>query len=151
MENISFRVAEIEISYRPAFKVAERPQITSSKQAYRILLGKWDDGRLELLEEFKVILLNRQGRVLGIVNISQGSFSEVMVDPKVIFAVALKACASALIMVHNHPSGELRPSETDIRMTRNLINGGNILNIEIHDHLIVSRYGYYSFADEGLI
>jgi len=97
MENLSFKLAKIEISYHPAFKLAELPQVTSAQEAYRILMERWDEGRLELLEEFKVILLNRRARGLGIVNISQGGLSG---DPKVIFAVALKACASGMILAH---------------------------------------------------
>ena len=151
MENLCFKVAEIEISYRPVFKMAELPQVTSSNQAYEVLMDRWDDGRLELLEEFKVILLNRRGRVLGVVNISQGGISGTVADPKVIFAVALKACASSVILAHNHPSGELSPSNADLALTKRLIAGGDILGIEVHDHLIVSRYGFYSFGDEGLM
>ena len=151
MENVSFRVAEIQISYRPAFKAAEQPQITSSDEAYQILLEHWDEGRLEFLDEFKVVLLNRRSRVLGVVNISQGGLSGTIADPKVIFAVALKACASSVILAHNHPSGELSPSEADLVLTKRLVAGGDILGITVHDHLIVSRCGFYSFGDEGLI
>ncbi|ARS40740.1 DNA repair protein [Sphingobacteriaceae bacterium GW460-11-11-14-LB5] len=151
MENLSFKVAEIEISYHPAFKLAELPQVTSAQEAYRVLMERWEEGRIELLEEFKVILLNRRGRVLGVVNISQGGLSGTLADPKVIFAVALKACASGVILAHNHPSGELSPSDADISLTRKLKSGGDILEINVHDHLIVSRYGFYSFLDEGMM
>jgi len=149
MENLSFKVAEIEISYRPAFKLAELPKVTSSGEAYKVLIERWDEGRMELLEEFKVILLNTKGRVLGVVNISQGGFSGTVADPRVIFAVALKACASSMILAHNHPSGELSPSDADLTLTKRLKSGGDILGIEVHDHLIVSRYGFYSFLEEG--
>ncbi|SFA41390.1 DNA repair protein RadC [Pedobacter suwonensis] len=149
MENLSFKVAEIEISYRPAFKLAELPKVTSSREAYKVLIERWDEGRMELLEEFKVILLNTKGRVLGVVNISQGGFSGTVADPRVIFAVALKACASSMILAHNHPSGELSPSDADLTLTKRLKSGGDILGIEVHDHLIVSRYGFYSFLEEG--
>ncbi|WP_431294138.1 JAB domain-containing protein [Pedobacter sp. P26] len=151
MENLSFKVAEIEISYHPAFKLAELPQVTSAQEAYGVLMERWDKGRLELLEEFKVILLNRRARVLGVVNISQGGLSGTLADPKVIFAVALKACASGMILAHNHPSGELSPSDADISLTRKLKSGGEILEISVNDHLIVSRYGFYSFLDEGMM
>lgn len=84
-------------------------------------------------------------------NISQGGLSGTLADPKVIFAVALKACASGMILAHNHPSGELSPSDADISLTRKLKSGGDILQINVHDHLIVSRYGFYSFLDEGMM
>lgn len=151
MENLSFRVAEIEISYRPAFKLAELPKVSSARDAYKVLMERWDKGRLEFLEEFKVILLNVKGRVLGIVDISKGGFSGTVADPKVIFAVALKCCASGIILTHNHPSGELSPSDADLVLTRRLVVGGDILDITVHDHLIVSQYGFYSFRDDGVI
>jgi len=151
MEKQVFKVSEIEISYRPAFKLSEKPKVTSSHMAYGILYQSWDQNRMELLEEFKVLLLNRQNRVLGVLNVAQGGFSEVMVDPKVIFSAALKACASGIILSHNHPSSELRPSEADIRLTRKMVDGGKLLGIEVHDHIILSAYGYYSFRDEGMM
>ncbi|TCD28613.1 DNA repair protein [Pedobacter psychrodurus] len=151
MENVNYQVAEIEISYRPKFKVAEQPKVTSSDMAFKILLRSWDAGRIELLEEFKVVLLSRQNRVLGVVDISRGGFSDVVTDPKVIFSIALKSCASSLIVSHNHPSGELRPSAADILLTSKLVSGGQILGITVHDHLIVSPYGYFSFKDEDMM
>lgn len=146
-----FKVSEIEISYRPAFKLSEKPKVTSSNMAYGILDQSWDGNKMELLEEFKVMLLNRQNRVLGVLNVAQGGFSEVMVDPKVVFAAALKACASGIILSHNHPGSELRPSEADKKLTRKMMEGGKLLGIEVHDHIILSAYGYYSFRDEGLM
>jgi len=146
-----FKVSEIEISYRPAFKLSEKPKVTSSHLAYQILEQSWDQNKLELLEEFKVILLNRQNRVLGVLNVAQGGLSEVMVDPKVIFSAALKACASGIVLGHNHPSSELRPSEADVKLTRKMVEGGELLGIKVHDHIIISAYGYYSFADEGMM
>jgi DNA repair protein RadC len=151
MENVNYQVAEIEISYRPKFKVAERPKITSSDGAFKILLSSWDAGRIELLEEFKVVMLSSQNRVLGVVDISRGGFSDVIADPKVIFSIALKSCASSLIVSHNHPSGELRPSASDIALTSKLVSGGQILGITVHDHLIVSPYGYFSFRDQEMM
>jgi DNA repair protein RadC len=151
MEKQVFKVSEIEISYRPAFKLSERPKVTSSNIAYSILDQSWDHNKMELLEEFKVLLLNRQNRVLGVLNVAQGGFSEVMIDPKVVFSAALKACASGIILSHNHPSSELSPSEADIRLTRKMLEGGKLLGIEVLDHLILSAYGYYSFRDEGMM
>ena len=72
-------------------------------------------------------------------------------DPKVIFAAAIKSAASSIILAHNHPSGNLRPSSADISLTRKIKAGGELLDIAVSDHLIISREGYYSFADEGLM
>lgn len=122
-----FKVSEIQISYRPAFKLSEKPKVTSSNVAYGILNESWDNSKMELLEEFKMMLLNRQNRVLGVLNVAQGGFSDVTVDPKVVFSAAMKACASGIIISHNHPSSELRPSEADIRLIRQMVNGGKLL------------------------
>ena len=77
--------------------------------------------------------------------------SGTVADPKLIFAAALKACASSIILAHNHPSGNLKPSQSDIDLTRKLKDGGKLLEIQMLDHIIVTTEGYYSFADEGLV
>ncbi|WP_231424694.1 RadC family protein [Pedobacter sp. Leaf250] len=151
MENSFYQLAEIEISYKPKFKSLERPQIDSANKAYQILINNWDLNKIELVEEFKIILLNRRNRVLGIVNISQGGMSGTIADPKIIFAVALKACASSIILSHSHPSGESSPSEADIRLTKKLAEAGKLLDLQIFDHIIVCSDGYYSFMDEGMM
>lgn len=151
MENSFYQLAEIEISYRPKFKSSERPQINSSELAYQIIINSWNQNKIELLEEFKIVLLNRRNRVLGVVNISQDGISGTIADVKVIFAIALKACASYIILFHNHPSGETDPSEEDLRLTKRLIEAGKLLDVNILDHLIVCKERYYSFKDEGLM
>jgi DNA repair protein RadC len=145
------KVAEVKITYRPKFKVSERPQISQSKDAYDILIQHWDKGKIALLEEFKILLLNRRNRVLGIVHISTGGYSGTVADTKVIFTAALKACASGIILCHNHPSGELDPSNEDLIMTRRLKEAGKLLDLNILDHLVISQYGYYSFGDDGIL
>jgi len=147
----SFKVAEVEISYKPDYKVSERPQISSSNEAYKILIQQWNMNRIELLEEFKILLLNRRNRVLGVVDISQGGLSVTVVDPKVIFVTALKSCATGIILCHNHPSGELDPSREDIAVTQKLKAGAELLDLKILDHLIVSRDSFYSFAEDGIL
>lgn len=150
-QNTLFNVAEIEISYKPNYKPSERPQISSSEQAYKVLIQHWDLGRIEFLEEFKIILLNRRNRVLGVVNISSGGVSGTIADPKVIFATALKTGSSGIILAHNHPSSEVDPSSEDLNLTKKLSAGAKILDLKIMDHLIISRERFYSFADEGLL
>ena len=151
MENTFYQLAEIEIRYRPKFKANERPQIDSASKAYEILLGNWNQDKIALIEEFKIILLNRRNRVLGMVNISQGGMAGTIADPKIIFAVALKACASGIILSHSHPSGESSPSESDISLTRKLVEVGNLLDIRVLDHIIVCEDRYFSFLDEGML
>lgn len=116
-----------------------------------MLIQQWSKDRIEYLEEFKIILVNRRNRVLGIVDISQGGIRGTLVDPKVVFAIALKAGASGIIFAHNHPSGELEPGVEDIEVTKKLKEGAKILDMEILDHLIISKNGYYSFQENGIL
>ncbi|KQS36833.1 JAB domain-containing protein [Pedobacter sp. Leaf194] len=151
MENALYQLAEIEISYKPKFKASQRPEIDCSLRAYHVLLSNWNLDRIELLEEFKILLLNRRNEVLGMVNISQGGISGTVADAKIIFAIALKACASGIILSHNHPSGESDASEADIALTRRLVEVGKLLEIKLLDHIIVCPDTYLSFKDEGIM
>ncbi len=144
-----FQVAEINVTYRPKFKASERPKVGSSKDLYSILFNNWDLNKIELQEQFKIVLLNRANKVLGIYEISTGGMSGTVADPKLIFATALKACASSIILSHNHPSGNLKPSSADLQLTQKIVKGGEMLDIAVLDHIILTSEGYYSFADEG--
>lgn len=146
-----FEVAEIQLTYKTKVKPSQRPKITSSKEAYGILLDNWDEGKLEFVEQFKILLLNRANRVLGIYEVSTGGVSGTVADPKLVFAAAINANASAMILAHNHPSGQLKPSQADIQLTKKLTEGGRLLEIPVLDHIIVTSEGYYSFADEGVL
>lgn len=151
MENNLLQVAEVEVSYRPKFKASERPKVSSSLEVYKLFINQWNRDKIELLEEFKIMLLNRNNRVLGIANISSGGVSGTFVDPKIVFSIALKGNASSIVLAHNHPSGNLKTSEADVRLTKNLVQAGLLLEIPIFDHLIITNYGYYSFADDGMM
>ena len=144
-----FKVAEVQFSYRPHFRAQDRPQINSSEMAYKVLLQNWDLDLINFIEQAKLVLLNRNNRVLGIVNLSTGGGCSTVMDCKVVFAIALKATASSIILCHNHPSGNLRPSGEDIKMTETIKQAGKILGIDVHDHLIISETGYFSMAEEG--
>ncbi len=146
-----FKVAEIQLSYKPKLKPSQRPKIAASSDAYNILKESWDEMKMGFLEEFKIILVNRANKVLGICPISLGGVSGTVADPKLIFAAALKASASGIILAHNHPSGNLKPSQQDINLTKKLVDGGSLLDISVLDHIILNEEGYYSFGDEGLI
>jgi DNA repair protein RadC len=147
----SFTVAEVQLVYKSKCDITLRPRINRSSDCYDILLSTWNQDTIELCEEFKILLLNRANKVLAISTLSQGGTAGTVVDPKLLFTTALKMKASSLILAHNHPSGELRPSEQDIKITRNLIECGKILDLIILDHLIISSNSYYSFGDEGLM
>jgi DNA repair protein RadC len=145
------KVSEVEVSYRPKFKASERPKVNTSEEVYRLFINQWNLDKIQLQEEFKVMLLNRNHRVLGIADISVGGVSGTMADPKIIFSIALKANASYLVLAHNHPSGNLRTSDADIRLTKKLVQAGLLLELPIYDHLIITNDGYYSFADDGVM
>ena len=146
-----YNVNEVEISYRNMIPYPDRIQITRSATAHEILRSAWDENKLELLEQFKILLLDRKNNCLAISSIATGGIAACVVDPKVIFMTALKANASGIILAHNHPSGSLDASEQDKALTAKLVKGGKLLDIAIHDHLIVTAQSYMSFADRGLL
>ncbi|MFB5946397.1 JAB domain-containing protein [Albibacterium profundi] len=145
------QVSEINLTYQPKFKASERPQISSSKDAFDVLYNNWDLGKIQMLEQFKIILLNRANKVIGIFQVSSGGIAGTVADPKLIFAVALKACASSIVLSHNHPSGNLKPSPQDVELTKKIVTAGNYLDIRVLDHVIVTKDSYFSFADEGMM
>lgn len=151
IQNSLFMVSEIKISYQPKFNASERPKVSQSKDAYNILFNNWDQGRIELNEQFFILLLNRANRVIGMTEISSGGFSGTLVDPKLIFGIALKSCASGIILSHNHPSSNMKPSQSDIILTRRLVEVGKLLDLSVLDHIILTKRGYFSFGDEGLL
>lgn len=146
-----FQVSEINVTYKPKFKASERPAIGSSRDCYDILLQNWDMNKIDLLEQFKILLLNRANRVLGIYEVSSGGMAGTVADPKLIFSSALKGCANSIILSHNHPSGNLKPSQADISLTQKLRTAGSFLDIDVLDHIILTSEGYISFVEEGLM
>jgi len=152
MENLNYlKVSEIELTYKSKVKATERPKITSSNEAYQIAMQIWNPNTIELFEEFKILLLNNSNRVLGCYSVSSGGITGTVVDIRLIFSAALKANASAIIMIHNHPSGSLIASEADKSITAKVKSAGRFLDIQIFDHLIITSESYYSFADSGTI
>jgi len=156
MENVMTQrawqnVVEVELIYKSKVKASERPKITSSKDAAELLMGLWNENKIDFVEQFKVLLLNRANRVLGIVDISSGGVTGTVADPKLIFVAALTANAVGIIISHNHPGSNLKPSRADEELTQKIKNAGKFLDISLLDHVIVTSEGYYSFADEGLL
>ena len=147
---IIHQVTEISVTYHNRVKSSERFKISRSSDAYELLLTNWDD-TIELYESFKIIMLNKANKVLGISIISNGGVSGTVVDPKRVFQTALKANACGLILCHNHPSGTTTPSEADIKITNKIKQAGIFLEISVLDHLIVTPESFYSFADEGTL
>lgn len=142
-------VSEIKVSY--SNKNPLKVKITNSRIIYDLVINQWNSGTIEYQEEVKIVLLNRSNIVLGIYELSKGGITGTVVDIRIILGVALKCSASSIIMVHNHPSGKLLPSDSDKSITKRLKEACNLLDVSLFDHLIISRVGYYSFADSGLI
>ncbi len=143
-------VAEIKTIYISNVELSQRPKLLSSKDAFNHLLKVPNFvENLDYIECFYVIYLTRGNNVICVKLISQGGTEGTVVDPKIIFQNALKINAHSMILSHNHPSGEVRPSESDIRLTKKVREGGKFLDIPVLDHLIISREKYFSFADEG--
>lgn len=142
-------ISEISVSYSNMNN--EREKIKDSQTSFNVFFNSWNKSTIELQEEFKVLLLNRNNEVLGIYPLSKGGVSGTFVDIKLVFSVALKCNASSIIVSHNHPSGNLKPSEADKNLTEKLRVAGNYLDIKLLDHIIVTKNDYYSFADNGIL
>jgi DNA repair protein RadC len=140
-------VSEIKVSYKT--NNVPKLKIKSVEVAYEVLLSSWDLNTIELQEEFKILLLNRANEVLGIYALSKGGITGTVVDQRLIFAVALKCNATGIIVCHNHPSSTLKPSLSDITLTSNIKKCAELLEISLLDHLIISKSGFYSFANDG--
>ena len=111
-------INEIDLIYKRTIKPSDRPKITNSETAYKIFRENWNDLTINLYEEFKIMLLDRQNRCLGISQISSGGISGTLVNAKLIFATSLKACCSSLVIAHNHLSSNTQPSQQDISLTK---------------------------------
>ncbi|WP_041258090.1 JAB domain-containing protein [Fibrella aestuarina] len=146
-----FSVGEIEVAYRATNDVNRpRPRITKSEVACDVLRHYWS-GHMEWREEFYILLLNQANEVLAVYRVSEGGISYTCTDLRVIFQVALGVNATGVILAHNHPSGNLTPSQPDKDETRKIRDAGNLLNIKVLDHLILTSTTYLSFADDGLL
>lgn len=120
--------------------------------AYEIFYEEWNKNTIEYFEEFKILLLNRNHKVLGMTTLTKGSTTGTIVDIKQLLQYALKTNASSIIVAHNHPSGNLEPSEADKVITKKIIAGCEAIDIKLLDHLlIVQDGGFFSFADEGIL
>ncbi len=146
-------VSEIEIVYKRKVnvKVSERPQIKSSKDCEEVFRNYWDDGKIELLEEFKVLFLNRSHRVLQMMAVSSGGITGTIADPRIILAAALRLGSCSIVLCHNHPSGSLKPSRADEELTQKIKQAAMYHDISVLDHVILTSEGYCSFAEEGLL
>lgn len=146
------QVNEIKVSYKERIPAAFWKKINSSSDAAELLFENWNKDTIALHESFKIVMLSNANKVKGVYQISQGGITGTLVDLRLLFSVALKCLAPALILTHNHPSGTLRPSDADKQITQKIKEAGKLLDISILDHLILVPNGdYYSFADNHIL
>ena len=126
-------------------------QIKTSKDSYQALKLFFDQDTIELTETFIAIYLNRANNTIGWMKVSSGGITGTVVDQRIVLGTALKAAATSIILAHNHPSGNLQPSQQDLDLTKKLKSAAAFMDISIIDHLIVTDENYYSFADEGIL
>lgn len=142
-------VAALELGRRRQLSdLRERPRINNSRDAFNAIAPLLTDLHHE---EFWLLMLNRKNEVFARERLSTGGTSGTVVDIKLVFKTAIEARAAAFVAIHNHPSGSLDPSAEDVTLTKRLQQAGQIMDLPLLDHLIVSERGYYSFADHGLV
>jgi DNA repair protein RadC len=152
MKTIQTNISEVKLVYRTKVKASERPQVKCSKDAFDIFMESWDLDSIEHIEEFKLMLLTRSNKVLGIAQISKGGVTGTVTDVRIILQYAIKANASGIIICHNHPSGNIKPSEADMAITRKVKDSAKLMDLQLLDHLIIVPEGnYYSMGDDGII
>ena len=141
--------AALELGKRRQLSTAEKLRtVSSSADAYKIISPYLQDKKTE---EFWILLFNRRNQLIKMKMISLGGVSATVVDAKIVFHAALEKLASGIILVHNHPSGNRNPGQSDISLTRKLKQAAEVLDIDLLDHLVVTDHDYFSFRDEGLL
>jgi DNA repair protein RadC len=145
----SLKVKEITVSYSPVR--SKKKVINTSNDAYNVLVQFFPENTIELQEQFVVLYLNRANKVTGGYKVSIGGISSTIVDVRLILSVALKTLATGIIIAHNHPSGNTKPSIADQELTKRIKEASDFMDISLLDHLIITNEAYLSFADEGIL
>lgn len=149
--NIS-NLGELDVIYKYQNSLSDRPTIKTSDDAILILKDLYSFEKLGLQEQFVVIFVNRSNTVIGCTNLFSGGISGTVVDVKIVIAMALKLMATSILISHNHPSGNLAPSEQDIKLTKKIKAALEFMDMSLVDHLIVSpEFKFLSFVNEGLL
>jgi DNA repair protein RadC len=143
-----FRPPRLRIVYSKKLNNKDREKVTSSADVNRVLKEIWSN-QIETREEFIVLLLDRSNNILGYHVLSSGGITGTVADLRLLFGVALQSLATSVIIAHNHPSGNLSPSQADIALTKKIKEAGEIMSITLLDHIIITKGGYLSFQDEG--
>lgn len=149
MEGV-LKVCDVKLTYSTKVKSSERPVISNSFDIYRLLIDHvYDNEIIQYKECLKLVLLNSASKVLGVASISEGGINETSADLRIIMQAAILGNATCIILAHNHPSGNLKPSTEDDLLTDRLNKAAKLFCIHLMDHVIVTDSGYYSYLDEG--
>ena len=143
-------IANLELKAKKTPSNFQKVKITSSNYAFQIIKQFYFDD-IDIFESFFILCLNRNNQTIAYAKISQGGVAGTVVDIKLIAKYAIDCLASAVILAHNHPSGNLKPSNEDLAITKKVKEGLKILDISVLDHLILTSDGYLSFGDEGIL
>jgi DNA repair protein RadC len=145
-------LGEVEVSYKYKSSLNQRPKLSSPNEVFDFAKYLFHEERLGLQEQFIVIYLNKSNRVIGSCNLFTGSISACVVDMKLILAIGLKLMANGVILLHNHPSGNIKPSQQDLSLTTKIKNALELLDMTLIDHLIVSPdQRFTAFTQEGYL
>ena len=152
MKNNITNLGELDVIYKYKSSLNNRPVIKNSDDALKVLSTLFHKDKIGLQEQFVVIYLNRGNKVIGSSNLFTGGVSATVVDMKIILSLGLKLMASSILIAHNHPSGNIKPSEEDKRITSKICEASKLLEIQLLDHLIIAPdLKFFSFANEGLM
>ena len=143
-------IANLELKAKKTPSNFEKVKIVSSKDAFKVIKQFYFDD-IDIFESFFILCLNRNNQTIAYAKISQGGVAGTVVDIKLIAKYAIDCLASGVILAHNHPSGDLKPSNEDLAITKKVKEGLKILDIQVLDHLILTSQGYLSFGDEGIL
>jgi len=150
--NEQLKTPEISISVNVnKSKSPKLQKIISSEDAYKVFKLIFNKDTFDWTEEAIMLCMNRANEVIGFYKVSQGGTTGTVLDPKIVFTIALNSLADRIILAHNHPSGNLKPSKADLEITKQLKNCGEMLQIPLLDHLICTKSNYASLSDEGLM
>lgn len=146
------KFSEVKMSYRTDKRYADLPYIRDPESAADLLYKIWDKKTIELREEFVVLLLSSSKRCIGWYKVSTGTQTATLADPASIFRTVLLSNANTIVLCHNHPSGNITPSQADMLLTKRLVDAGKLLDIQVEDHIILCPNGrFVSMRNKGLI
>ncbi|MEO1099776.1 MAG: JAB domain-containing protein [Bacteroidota bacterium] len=144
-------IPQIKIHYINPQPISERIQLNSSQDVYDAFISTWDMQQIEYREELKMLVLSRGNYVLGITSLSQGIHSGSLLSTRMLLQTALLTNANSIILAHNHPSGNIQPSQQDKKVIKRVKQACSLMEIHLLDNFILTTSDYFSFAEHGLL